>query len=80
MFSRVVVLAGPAISDYRGIQGRNKAIIKRVINALKALAKDPSRGRRLRLGLKELWVYRIGIYKIIYGAETNLLKIYAIRY
>ena len=78
--SRVVVLAGPAISDYKGILGRNKAIIKQISGALKGLAKDPSGGRSLRLELKNLCVYRVGIYRIIYGFETNLLRIYAIRY
>ena len=78
--SRIVVLAGPAISDYRGILGRNKAILKRINGILKALAKDPLEGRPLRLELKNLFVYRVGIYRIIYGLETNLLKIYAIRY
>ncbi|MBL7157091.1 MAG: type II toxin-antitoxin system RelE/ParE family toxin [Candidatus Omnitrophica bacterium] len=78
--SRVVVLAKPAISDYKGILGRNKATLKQIINVLKWLGKDPSGGRPLRLELKNLCVYRVGIYRIIYGIETNLLKIYAIRY
>jgi len=78
--SRIVVLAGPAISDYKGILGRNKATLKQISNVLKWLGKDPSGGRQLRLELKNLCVYKVGIYRIIYGLETNLLKIYAIRY
>ena len=78
--SRIVVLTKPAIRDYQSITKANKPLVKRINLVLKDLAKRPTKGILLKLDLRGMLSYKIGIYRIIYAIETSVLRVYSIRY
>jgi len=78
--SKIVVLTKPAISDYQSISKANKPFAKRINLVLKELAKEPTKGIILKLDLRGMLSYKIGIYRIIYVIETSVLRVYSIRY
>jgi mRNA interferase RelE/StbE len=43
--------------------------------AIRRLATDPARGKRLRGGLQGLWCYRTGDYRIVYELRARQLVI-----
>ena len=78
--SKIVVFTKPAISDYQNISQANKPLAKRINLVLKELAKNPTKGIILKLDLRGMLSYKIGIYRIIYAIETSALRVYSIRY
>lgn len=73
-----IFLTKTAEKEYSYLYKTNKTLFERVRMALCALAEDPHQGRPLRLRLKGLWSYRIGMYRIIYSIEHKRLAIHVI--
>ncbi len=65
-----------AEKEYAYLYRTNKSIFKRVRNALKFLAENPTQGKPLKFTLKGKWSYRVGSYRIIYSIAHNILTVY----
>lgn len=70
-----IVLTRQAAKDYAYLYKSDRSIFIRVRAALHALAEDPHQGKPLRLSLKGHRSYRVGVYRIIYAIEHNILTV-----
>ena len=70
-----IVLTRQAEKDYTYLYRANKAVFIHVRASLYSLAEDPHQGKPLRLSLKGYWSYRVGVYRIIYTIEHNVLTV-----
>lgn len=73
-----IVLTKTAEKDYAYLFKHNKPIFERISKALRSLSKDPRQGKPLKLSLKGKWSYRVGVYRIIYSIEYNVLTVYVL--
>lgn len=70
-----ILLTRQAEKDYVYLCKTNRAIFNRVRAALHSLAKDPHQGSPLKLSLKGIWSYRVGVYRILYRIEHKVLVV-----
>ena len=73
-----IFLTKGAEREYSYLYKTNKAIFRRIKAALNSIAEDPCQGKRLKLELKGRWSYRVGMYRIIYSIEHNILTVYVL--
>lgn len=73
-----IVLTKQAEKEYIHLFNTNQPIFKRIRVALHSIAEDPHQGKPLKLSLKGKWSYRVGMYRIIYTIEHNVLKVYVL--
>ena len=71
-----IILTKNAEKDYAYLFKTNQKIFKRIKAALRSLAEDPHQGKPLKLTHKGQWSYRVGMYRIIYSIEHNILTVY----
>jgi mRNA interferase RelE/StbE len=71
-----IVLANAAEKEYAYLLKTNKNVFERVRRALHDLAKDPHAGKPLKLAFKGKWSYRVGMYRIVYSIERNILTVF----
>lgn len=62
-----------AEKEYSYLYKTNRYIFERIKKALFALAEEPRQGKPLKLSLKGIWSYRVGMYRIIYKIQQNQL-------
>ena len=65
--------------EYADLYRRNKALFRRVREAILFIASDPSSGKPLRFGLKGSRAYRVGMFRIIYCVEHKILAIHILK-
>ena len=70
-----IVFTRTARKEYEHLYKTNKAIFRRVRAALNFLSENPASGKPLKLTLKGKWSYRVGMYRIIYLVEHNILTV-----
>ncbi|MFC1643706.1 type II toxin-antitoxin system RelE/ParE family toxin [Candidatus Omnitrophota bacterium] len=73
-----IVLTNTAKKGYKHLHKTNGSVFKRVRNALLSLSKDPTQGKPLRLSLKGKWSYKVGVYRVLYTIEQNILTVYVL--
>jgi mRNA interferase RelE/StbE len=73
-----IFLSKTAEKEYSYLCKTNRAIFERIRSALAALSENPNQGKPLKSGLKGLWSYRVGMYRIIYSIEHRQLSVYII--
>ena len=73
-----IVLATHAQKEYLYLRSTNKSLFSRIRAALDSIAKDPHQGKPLKLSLKGKWSYRVGMYRIIYSIDHNVLTVYVL--
>lgn len=73
-----VELARSAEKEYKRLYRYDQALFTRIRNAILSIAKDPAQGKPLKLSLKGVWSYRVGMYRIIYTIERQKLVVYVI--
>lgn len=73
-----VFLTSAAKKEYKHLHKTNKSVFKRIRNVLLSLAEDPTQGKPLKMSLKGKWSYRVGVYRIIYSIEKNILTVYVL--
>jgi mRNA interferase RelE/StbE len=73
-----VVLLSEAKKTYKKIFISNRSIFRRIDNALEALRSDPFMGKSLKDKLKGKYSLRVGVYRIIYSLEKNMLIVYVL--
>ena len=70
-----IVFTKVAQKEYYYLYKTNKNIFSRVKSALNSIAEDPHQGKPLILTLKGKWSYRVGMYRIIYSIEHNIMTV-----
>jgi len=71
-----IVLLPEAEKSYRRLFYYNKEAFKRVDAALETLKAEPFLGKPLKNKLKGKYSLRVGVYRIIYSIEKQVLIIY----
>ncbi|OGW84763.1 MAG: hypothetical protein A2987_06080 [Omnitrophica bacterium RIFCSPLOWO2_01_FULL_45_10] len=71
-----IVLTRVAEKEYGYLFKHNRPIFERVKKALHSIALDPYQGKPLKLKLKGKWSYRVGMYRIIYSIDNNILTVF----
>ena len=70
-----ILLTRSAEKEYAYLLKTNRNIFERVRKALYALSEDPNQGKPLKISLKGMWSHRVGMYRIIYSIEHNILTV-----
>ena len=71
-----IVLTKEAEKEYAYLYKADRALFKRIRAALHYIAKDPAQGKPLKFSLKGQRSYRVGMYRIIYTIEHNILTVH----
>lgn len=71
-----IVLTKTAEKEYIYLYKTNRSIFARIRAALNSLSQDPAQGKPLKFTLKGKWSYGVGVYRIIYSIEHNILTVY----
>jgi len=70
-----LIIQPQAMDFYKKLYSADRSHFTRISLALESLKKDPFRGKALKLDLKGKYSLRIGVYRIIYSVDENIITI-----
>jgi len=71
-----VILLAPAKKFSEHLYYADKGHFMRIRYALGSLAQDPFQGKPLKQKLKGKYSLRVGMYRIIYGVDQEIVTVY----
>ena len=74
-----LILQLKAQEFYKWLYTADRSHFDRIVQAFESLKRDPFQGKKLKLSLKGNYSLRVGVYRIIYTIEKNILTVYVFK-
>lgn len=75
MASYKIILQSQADKTYQWLFRRDRPLHARIRSSLLVLQMDPHAGKPLRGPWQGTWSFRVGMYRILYRIERNILTV-----